>query len=123
MNSTDIKQKTKIHPKILKFFYNELMPLSAELKKKGDIIPWVSLDVDAITYYKTPQNKSMNKQDFEIGGHSTLETFSTDMSRFWENKDDSKLCKMIPSLTKLANELYLIEDESSELSPYIYVMF
>ena len=123
MSSINIKQKNKIHPKILKFFYDEVMPLSADLKQKGEIIPWVSIDVDAITYYKTRQNKSMNKQDFEIGGHSTLETFSADMSAFWGNKDDTKLCKIIPSLTKLANELYLVEDESRELSPYIYVMF
>ena len=81
------------------------------------------LDADASTYYKTRQKTSMSKQDFEIGGHSTLETFATDLTAFWENNDDSKLCKMIPSLTELANELYFVEDESEKLPPYIYVMF
>ena len=123
MNSTNIKQKNNIHPKIQNFFEQELMLLATELKQQGDIIPWVSLDADASTYYKTRQKTSMSKQDFEIGGHSTLETFAADLTAFWENNDDSKLCKLIPSLTELANELYFVEDESEELSPYIYVMF
>ena len=123
MNSTDIQQKANIHPKIQRFFEQELMLLATELKQQRDIIPWVSLDADASTYYKTRQKTSMSKQDFEIGGHSTLETFATDLTAFWENNDDSKLCKMIPSLTELANELYFVEDESEKLPPYIYVMF
>ena len=123
MNSTNIQQKANIHPKIQNFFEQELMLLATELKQQGDIIPWVSLDADASTYYKTRQKTSMSKQDFEIGGHSTLETFAADLTAFWENNDDSKLCKLIPSLTELANELYFVEDESEELSPYIYVMF
>jgi len=123
MNSTNIQQKANIHPKIQNFFEQELMLLATELKQQGDIIPWVSLDADASTYYKTRQKTSMSKQDFEIGGHSTLETFAADLTAFWENNDDSKICKLIPSLTELANELYFVEDESEELSPYIYVMF
>ena len=123
MNLTNIQQKANIHPKIKNFFEQELMLLATELKQQRDIIPWVSLDADASTYYKTRQKTSMSKQDFEIGGHSTLETFASDLTAFWENNDDSKLCKMIPSLTELANELYFVEDESEKLSPYIYVMF
>ena len=123
MNSTNIQQKANIHPKIQNFFEQELMLLAKELKQQGDIIPWVSLDADASTYYKTRQKTSMSKQDFEIGGYSTLETFAADLTAFWENNDDSKICKLIPSLTELANELYLVEDESENLSPYIYVMF
>jgi len=123
MNSTNIQQKANIHPKIQNFFEQELMPLATELKQQRDIIPWVSLDADASTYYKTRQKTSMSKQDFEIGGHSALETFAADLTAFWKNNDDSKLCKMIPSLTELANELYFVEDESEKLSPYIYVMF
>jgi hypothetical protein len=65
----------------------------------------------------------MSKQDFEIGGHSTLENFATDLTEFWENNDNSNFCKLIPSLNEIANELYFIQDESEELSPYIYVMF
>ena len=123
MNSTNIQQKANIHPKIQNFFEQELMLLATELKQQRDIIPWVPLDADANTYYKTRQKTRMSKQDFEIGGHSTLETFASDLTAFWENNDDSKLCKMIPSLTELANELYFVEDESEKLSPYIYVMF
>ena len=123
MNSTNIQQKANIHPKIQNFFEQELMLLATELKQQGDIIPWVSLDADASTYYKTRQKTSMSKQDFEIGGHSTLETFAADLTAFWESNDDSKICKLIPSLTELANELYFVEDESENLSPYIYVMF
>ena len=123
MNSTNIQQKANIHPKIQNFFEQELMLLATELKQQRAIIPWASLDADASTYYKTRQKTRMSKQDFEIGGHSTLETFAADLTTFWENNDDSKLCKMIPSLTELANELYFVEDESEKLSPYIYVMF
>jgi hypothetical protein len=123
MNSTNIKQKKNIHPKIQKFFEQELMLLATELKQQQDIIPWVQLDHETKTYYKSRKKTSMSKQDFEIGGHSTLETFAEDLKAYWENNDDTKLCKMIPSLTELANELYFVEEESDKLSPYIYVMF
>ena len=48
MNSTNIKQKTNIHPKIQKFFEQELMLFAKELKQQQDVIPWVSLDFKAI---------------------------------------------------------------------------
>ena len=123
MNSTNIQQKANIHPKIQNFFDQELMLLAKELKQQRDIIPWVPLDANATTYYKTRKKTRMSKQDFEIGGHSTLETFAEDLKTYWENNDDSKLCQMIPSLTELANELYFVEYESEKLSPNIYVMF
>jgi hypothetical protein len=99
------------------------MLLAKELKQQRDIIPWVSLDANTSTYYKTRKKTRMSKQDFEIGGHSTLETFAEDLKAYWENNDDTKLCQMIPSLTELANELYFVEYESEKLSPSIYVMF
>lgn len=119
MNSTNTQQKAKIQL----FFEQELIPLAAEIKKQQDIIPWISLDTGASTYYKTRQKTSMSKLDFEIGGHSTLETFAADLAAFWNNNDDSKLSELVPSLAKLANELHVAEDQSEEISPYVYVMF
>jgi len=123
MNSTNIKQKNNIHPKIQTFFEQELLPLAIELKQQRDIIPWVSLDADADSYFKKRRKTSMSKDDFEKGGHSTLENFAADLAAFWGNSDDSILCELIPSLTELANDLYFVEDQSEDLSPYIYVMF
>jgi hypothetical protein len=123
MNSTDTQQESTIHPRIHHFFEQELMPLAAEMKQQQDIIPWVPFDADAITYYKTRKKTSMSKQDFEIGGHSTLETFAADLTAFWKNNDNPKLCELVPSLAELANELHVVEDQNEEISPYIYVMF
>ena len=123
MNSTNTKQKTKIHTKIQHFFEKELMPLAEEIKQHQDIIPWVHLDTEANTYYKKRSKTSMRKQDFEKCGHSTLETFATDLNEFWNNKEDSKLCELVPSLEKLAFELHAVEDQNEEISPYIYIMF
>ena len=123
MSLTNTQQKPDIHPKIQIFFEQELMKLAAEMKQQKDIIPWVALDASAHTYYKTRQKISMSKHDFEIGGHSTLETFAADLTEFWKNNHDSKLCKLVPSLAELANELYVVEDENEEVSPYVYVMF
>ena len=123
MNWTNTMQNSKIHPKIQRFFEQELIPLAAEIKQQRDIIPWVPLDADASTYYKTRQKRRMSKEDFETGGHSTLETFAADLTSFWKNNDDSKFCKLVPSLAKLAEELHVVEDENEEISPYVYVMF
>jgi len=123
MNSTNTQQKANIHPKIQLFFEQELIPLAAEMKQQQDIIPWISLDADASTYYITRQKTSMSKQDFEIGGHSTLETFAADLTTFWNNNDDSNLCELVPSLAELANELHVVEDQNEEISPYVYIMF
>ena len=123
MNLTKIKQKTNIHPKIKHFFEQELMPLTAKIKQQQEIIPWVHLDADAITYYKTRPKKTMSKEDFEIGGHSTLESFAADLTSFWDDNKDYNFCELVPQLVELASELRVDEDQNEVISPYIYVMF
>ena len=123
MNLTKTKQKTNIHPKIQHFFEQELMPLTAKIKQQQEIIPWVHLDADAITYYKTRPKTTMSKEDFEIGGHSTLESFAADLTSFWDDNKDYNLCELVPQLVELASELRVDEDQNEEISPYIYVMF
>ena len=123
MNLTKTKQKTNIHPKIQHFFEQELMPLTAKIKQQQEIIPWVRLDADAITYYKTRPKTTMSKEDFEIGGHSTLESFAADLTSFWDDNKDYNFCELVPQLVELASELRVDEDQNEEISPYIYVMF
>ena len=123
MNLTRTKQKTNIHPKIQHFFEQELMPLTAKIKQQQEIIPWVHLDADSITYYKTRTKTTMSKEDFEIGGHSTLESFAADLTSFWEDNKDFNFCELVPQLVELASELHVDEGQNEEISPYIYVMF
>ena len=123
MNLTKNKQKTNIHPKIQHFFEQELMPLTAKIKQQQEIIPWVHLDADAITYYKTRPKKTMSKEDFEIGGHTTLESFAADLNSFWDDNKDYNFCELVPQLVELASELRVDEDQNEVISPYIYVMF
>ena len=123
MNLTKTKQKANIHPKIQHFFEQELMPLTAKIKQQQEIIPWVHLDADAITYYKTRSKTTMSKEDFEIGGHSTLESFAADLTSFWEDNKDFNFCEVVPQLVGLASELHVDEGQNEEISPYIYVMF
>ena len=123
MNWTNTQEKSNIHPKIRHFFEQELIPLAAEMKQQRDIIPWVPLDADASTYYKTRQKTRMSKQDFEIGGHSTLESFAADLTSFWHDNKDYNFCELVPKLEELACELRVDEDQNEEISPYIYVMF
>ena len=65
----------------------------------------------------------MSKEDFEIGGHSTLESFAADLTSFWDDNKDYNLCELVPQLVELASELRVDEDQNEEISPYIYVMF
>ena len=123
MNLTKNKQKNNIHPKIQYFFEQELMPLTVKIKQQQEIIPWVHLDADAITYYKTRPKKTMSKKSFEIGGHSKLETFAADLTSFWHDNKDYNFCELVPKLEELACELRVDEDQNEEISPYIYVMF
>ena len=123
MNLTKTKQKANIHPKIQHFFEQELMPLTAKIKQQQEIIPWVHLDADAITYYKTRPKTTMSKEDFEIGGHSTLESFAADLTSFWDDNKDYNFCELVPQLVELASELHVDEGQNEEISPYIYVMF
>ena len=123
MNLTKTKQKANIHPKIKHFFEQDLMPLTAKIKQQQEIIPWVHLDADAITYYKTRTKTTMSKEDFEIGGHSTLDSFAADLTSFWHDNKDYNFCELVPKLEELACELRVDEDQNEEISPYIYVMF
>ena len=123
MNLTKSKQKTNTHPKIQHFFEQELMPLTAKIKQQQEIIQWVHWDADAITYYKTRPKKTMSKEDFETGGHSTIESFAADLNSFWDDNKDYNFCELVPQLVELASELRVDEDQNEEISPYIYVMF
>ena len=123
MSLTKKKQKNNIHPKIEDFFEQVLMPLTAKIKQQQEIIPWVHLDAEATTYYKTRPKKFMSEKDFEIGGHSKLETFAADLTAFWNDNKDHDFCELATKLEKLAYELRVDEDKNEEISPYIYVMF
>lgn len=123
MNSINSQAKGDIHSGIRNFFEHELMPLAEKIKKQQDIIPWVGMDSGATSYYKARKKTRMVKQDFEIGGHSSLETFAADLTTFWKSNGDSDFCDLVPSLTLLAKELHVDEDQNVEISPYVYVMF
>jgi len=118
-----IMSLTDIHPGIQHFFEHELMPLASETKRQQDVIPWIPIDADASTYYITRQKTTMSKQDFESGGHSSVETIAADLTAFWNEHDDANMCKLAPSLSALAKELRVVEDQNEEISPFVYVMF
>ncbi len=123
MRSTDPDHLSSVHPKLKHFFDRELMPLAAEMKLKQDIIPWVSIDNDTESYYHVRKVRSMSKQDFEIIGSVTLESFAEDLRAYWNNNEDSELPVLLNSLAAIAEEFYVIEDQSEEIPPNVYVMF
>jgi len=55
--------------------------------------------------------------------HHYFEQHLKPLASFWNNNGDSKLCELVPSLARLANELHVVEDQNEEISPYVYVMF
>jgi hypothetical protein len=106
-----------------KFFKKMALPLAEKLGGEGKEFFPEKFDSAATTYYVRRKKTTMDKYDFIVRGcesYAGLENALTDM---WQSQGYPELVELAPGLSKLAEKLYAAEDESGEVSPFIYVMF
>jgi len=105
------------------FFSKELVELGGRLKRNGRTFLVTNFDPKADSYYITRTKRTMSKSDFESAGCRSLESFSDDLSRLWKSKGCEDLLPLATGISKLARGLYNLQDQTEEVSPFVYVMY
>ncbi len=105
------------------FFNKEFVELADKLKRSGRAFLETRLDAKADSYYVTRTKRTMSKADFESAGCRSLESFPDDLTRLWKSKGCEDLLPLVPGMGKLARGLYNLQDQSEEVSPFVYVMY
>lgn len=111
------------HKVIKKFFFKKLLPLSNMLKEKGESYFPTKPDSRLKTYFVKREKTIMLPEYFEIAACDSVDNFHDSLFEFWKSQGNSELCELSDELSKLAELMYMVEEQNEEVSPFIYVMF
>jgi len=106
-----------------RFFTDELLPLAAQLKRQGVRLLEEAADPAAPSYFQRRRRRAMTKSDFESGGSAVLEAVGADFARLWSAESGARLAPLAKGTAQLARELRSIEEQSAEVSNFVYVMY
>ncbi len=106
-----------------RLFDEQLLPLSRRLKGEGVTFLETRLDKDAPSYFVRRTSTEMKKGDFEKGGCSTPQAVEADFADVWGGGDVRLLANLAPAMAGLARSLRHVEEESVDVSEFIYVMY
>jgi hypothetical protein len=80
-------------------------------------------DAAAESYYVEPTKRAMKPEDFELRASESIEAFVRELAALWSSEGREELAAMAPRLASLASELREDEQQSDDVSPFMYVMF
>ena len=75
------------------------------------------------SYYVRRGRTSMRKADFESPAFQTADEFAGELAAMWKAQGFDALCPLAPAMARLAQQLQQVEEQSDEVSPFVYVMF
>jgi len=120
MSSTDPK---RFAAKAKAFFERRLMPAARALRsRQGEPFPR-GFDPAATTYYERRAKATMEPADFELPSIDSPQALALALERFWKERSLPELARLAPDLADLAAEVRADDEESGEVSPFIYQMF
>jgi hypothetical protein len=120
MNSTNNENSIQVK----KFFFEELVPLAKKLHHKNDPVFFHKKpDSAKDTYFIRRKIITMASKDFEAGGCSSPEDLKEALISLWVAEGHDELQTIAEAIIKLAGSAHYPEEQSSEVSPFIYVMF
>jgi len=120
MSSTDPREADDA---IRRFFDAELLPLAERRRREGRASFPTHPDPAAATYYQTRSKTSMAPRDFEVSGTESVAAFEKALADLWRPQGYADLVAVAPGMARLAAMLQQREEQSEEISPFIYVMF
>lgn len=121
MNSTD---PTKTQGKETRTLFEErLLPLAARLRDEGRNFFALGPDASATTYYIRRQKTSMTRKDFEGPQCATPETLARSLETMWAKQGYDEFSEAAAEIAALAFSLRTPDEQDSELSELIYVMY
>lgn len=104
-------------------FMKEVVPVSRLSKKEGKVYFPVGPDPNALTYYRKQVQTVMTPEDFEVSGCESLDRLEIALAELWSSQGHNELVPLSLTTSKLARLLHESEQESEQVSPFIYVMF
>ncbi len=114
---------TKKEGDVKKFFSKEVLPLSKKMTAEGKAFFPTGFEPDEQSYYIKRQKTTMAKEDFEVAGCDSFEAFEKALAAMWRSQGYPELAALAPGLAGLSKALYSAEEQTGEVSPFIYVMF
>jgi hypothetical protein len=105
-------------------FFNEvLVPVALRERAAGREFFALCPDASAESYYVEPTNPSMEAEDFELRAADSVEEFVRELAALWMTEGLEELAAMAPRLAALAAEVREDEEQTDDVSPFMYVMF
>jgi hypothetical protein len=107
----------------LDFFREVLVPVALSERARGREYFALRPDASSESYYVEPTKREMQPADFELRASESIEAFVRELAALWSSEGREDLAAMAPRLTSLAYELREDEEQSDDVSPFMYVMF
>jgi hypothetical protein len=116
MSSIDPKGVSPVDRELLRRFYFErLVPAADSLKRRGAVFFPLGPDSAASWYENAPEYPELTEIESD--------SFGLDLKEIWEKKGFAELADLALAIGDLAKELEIAEDQSEDVSPFVYVMF
>lgn len=106
-------------------FFNEvLVPVALRERERGREFFALRPDASAESYYVEPTKRAMRQEDFELRAADSVEEFVRELAALWASEGREELAAaMAPRLAALASEVREDEEQTDDVSPFMYVMF
>ena len=105
------------------FFREVLVPLALRGRAAGREFFALRPDGEAESYYVEPTKSAMKPEDFELRAADSVEDFVRELAALWSSEGREDLAAMAPRLAALAAEVREDEEQTDDVSPFMYVMF
>ena len=120
MNSTNKEYSIQVE----EFFLEVLVPLAKKLHSNKTPIFFRKKPDPAIdTYFMKRKKTTVTPEDFETGGCNSPEGLKKALVSLWTAEGHAELLTIADEITKLAGSAHYPDEQSSDVSPFIYVMF
>ncbi len=105
-------------------FFNDLLsPLAVRERDRAKSFFPLGADPRAESYYVEPPRRVMAAADFELRAAESLADFVKELTALWASEGHEELAALAPRLLALAEEMGEREEQSEDVSPFMYVMF
>jgi hypothetical protein len=130
MSSTEVRggEKGLVKDKVkdesaAAFFREVLVPVALGERESGREFFALRPEGEAESYYVEPTRREMRPEDFELRAADSVEDFVRELAALWSSEGREELAAMAPRLAALASDVREDEEQSGDVSPFMYVMF
>lgn len=102
--------------RLRRFFAERLVPAAEKLRRRGVRFLPLGLGHGDETWYRPPPEVPDFVELGDDGGERALR-------QLWQAQGLTELVELVPEILELARELELDEEQSADVSPFLYVMY